>query len=99
VRVAAKGEGELGTRGVERWSCRGEVVRLEEAAAQGKAGQGSSPEAGLSCRRRVGSGRVGQQGEIRDLFIQLAFALKFLPSTYIFTEASQGSLLLLYFNK
>lgn len=47
----------------------------------------------------MGSGRVGQQGEIRDLFSQLAFAFEFLPSMYISTEASQGSLLLLYFNK
>uniref|UniRef100_A0A8C0FC30 ITPR interacting domain containing 2 n=1 Tax=Bubo bubo TaxID=30461 RepID=A0A8C0FC30_BUBBB len=57
---------------------------------QGKAGQCGLPEARLPRWRRVGSGRVGQQGEIRDLFSQLVFAFKFLPSMYICTEASQG---------
>lgn len=87
---------------MQRWPCHGEVVLLDEAAAHGRhgnAGQGSSPKAGLPLWMREGSGRVGQQGEIRDLFSQLAFDFKFLPSTYVFTEASQGSLLLLCFNK
>lgn len=67
-------------------------------AGKGRAGQGSSPKAGLP-HRRVGSGRVEKQGEVRDLFSQLAFAFRFLLSMYVFTEVSQSSLLLLYFNK
>lgn len=96
VRGSQVPEARRGDPAIERSSCR---RRQQHGEGQGKAGQGSSPEAGLPCWRRVGLGRVRQQGEIRDLFIQLAFAFKFLLSTYIFTVASQGSLLLLYFNK
>lgn len=64
--------GEQGTRGVPRVALRGEVVLLQGGAAQGrqeKAGQGQLTEAGLPYWRRVGTGRVGQQGQIRVCFL------------------------------
>lgn len=77
----------------------------------GPAGGGSSPGRGrpgragqlargwASSLEEGGIGEGGAAGGDRGLFSQLAFAFKYLESTYVFTEASQGSLLLLYFNK
>lgn len=64
--------GEQGTRGGEGVPLQGEVVLLEEAAAHGrqeKAGQRQLTEAGLPYWGRVGTGRVGQQGQIRVCFL------------------------------
>lgn len=50
------------------------MVLPEEAAGwagAGRAGQGSLPKAGLPRWRRVGSGRVGQPGEIGVCFLSL----------------------------
>lgn len=51
---------------MEGWSCcRGEQPR----GGRKRQGKDSSPEAGLPYWRRVGTGRVGQQGQIRVCFL------------------------------
>lgn len=69
--VAAGAEGELGTRGTERWPCHGEVVLLEEAAAWERQGRAAHARLGFLAGGGWDRGGWGSKGRSGICFLSL----------------------------